>query len=86
MPKTDVIRAWKDAEYRESLSSSALAALPENPAGPMELRDDELDLAAGGETTVDPYCTLDCSFGPACSSCCRCPDTQTSWNSSCCSL
>lgn len=43
-----VIRAWKDPEFRADLSEDELAALPENPAGAIELTDDELDLAAGG--------------------------------------
>lgn len=32
-----IIRAWKDREYRESLSAEELARLPENPAGMIEL-------------------------------------------------
>src|SRR4051812_40434635 len=41
-PRVDVIRAWKDAEYRESLSEADRAALPENPAGMTEVSDAEL--------------------------------------------
>ena len=44
----DIVRAWKDEEYRLSLSEAELASLPENPAGIMELADSELDAAAGG--------------------------------------
>lgn len=72
MPKINVIRAWKDAEYRASLSASELASLPANPAGPMELRDDQLEMAAGGG-----------SFSPRCTSCCNCPDTSTIATSCC---
>jgi mersacidin/lichenicidin family type 2 lantibiotic len=32
----DVIRAWKDEEYRLNLSEDQLAALPDNPAGIVE--------------------------------------------------
>jgi len=28
-----IIRAWKDPDYRKSLSPEELAVLPENPAG-----------------------------------------------------
>ncbi len=28
-----IVRAWKDADYRESLSAEELAQLPENPVG-----------------------------------------------------
>ena len=48
MSKKDVVRAWKDAEYRNSLTAEELAALPENPAGATELPDAELENAAGG--------------------------------------
>jgi mersacidin/lichenicidin family type 2 lantibiotic len=43
----DVIRAWKDAKYRRSLTDEQRAALPPNPAGMIELTDDELASAAG---------------------------------------
>ena len=42
--KIDIVRAWKDASYRASLSSEEQAMLPENPAGELELSD--ADLAA----------------------------------------
>ncbi len=43
-----VIRAWKDPEFRQSLSEEDLASMPENPAGAIELSDEELEMAAGG--------------------------------------
>ena len=43
-----IIRAWKDPEYRLSLSEEEQALLPENPAGAIELTDDELETAVGG--------------------------------------
>ena len=45
----DIIRAWKDAEYRRSLTAEELAALPENPAGMVELTDEDL----GGISAAD---------------------------------
>jgi mersacidin/lichenicidin family type 2 lantibiotic len=44
----DVIRAWKDPAYRASLSETERAALPENPAGTMDLTDAELGHVEGG--------------------------------------
>jgi mersacidin/lichenicidin family type 2 lantibiotic len=46
-----IVRAWKDAEYRASLSADELASLPANPIGnlDLELTDAELALIAGGE-------------------------------------
>ena len=48
MSTQNLIRAWKDEEYRLSLSEAERALLPENPAGSVELTDAELDQAAGG--------------------------------------
>jgi mersacidin/lichenicidin family type 2 lantibiotic len=38
MSPKDVIRAWKNEEYAASLSPAEASALPENPAGNIELR------------------------------------------------
>ena len=43
----DVIRAWKDADYRESLSAEDRAALPNHPSGLVDLSDAELELVRG---------------------------------------
>ena len=48
MLRDRIIRAWKDPEYRQSLSEEERELLPENPAGAIELTDEELDMAAGG--------------------------------------
>ena len=42
MSTTDVIRAWRDEEYRLSLSAEERAALPQHPAGEIELRDEDV--------------------------------------------
>jgi mersacidin/lichenicidin family type 2 lantibiotic len=47
MSSTKLIRAWKDEEYRLSLSEAERALLPENPAGSIELTDAELEQATG---------------------------------------
>lgn len=47
MSKQDIIRAWKDEEYRNRLGTAELRALPENPAGMVELTDIEMEAAAG---------------------------------------
>jgi mersacidin/lichenicidin family type 2 lantibiotic len=46
-PET-VIRAWKDEAFRNGLSESERALLPENPAGTIELTDAQLNASAGG--------------------------------------
>jgi len=44
----DILRAWKDPEYRKSLTPAQLACLPENPAGKAELSPEDLASVAGG--------------------------------------
>jgi len=56
MSKLDIIRAWKDEEYRESLSAADRAQLPLNPAGIIELTDRDLSHAEGGEISLNGIC------------------------------
>jgi mersacidin/lichenicidin family type 2 lantibiotic len=42
MSKLDIIRAWKDPDYRLSLTDSDRAKLPAHPAGLIELSDVDL--------------------------------------------
>jgi mersacidin/lichenicidin family type 2 lantibiotic len=55
MSKLDVIRAWKDEEYRLSLDETERTLLPANPAGLVELTDADLDQAAGGGNSHDSF-------------------------------
>lgn len=52
----DVARAWKDPEYRKTLTPDELASLPPNPAGPAQLTDEQLDGVAGGASAVGVRC------------------------------
>jgi mersacidin/lichenicidin family type 2 lantibiotic len=73
MSSVDIVRAWKDAEYRQSLSEVERAQLPDHPAGLIELTDADLDGVAAGvapftfaspcdTTTITVICyTDDCS-------------------------
>ena len=47
--KLDIIRAWKDETYRQTLSEEELGLLPANPAGETELSDACLDTIYGGQ-------------------------------------
>jgi len=63
MSRIDVVRAWKDAKYRRSLSPEERARLPESPAGLVELSDDDLQMSGGAGhrdrfITTAPTCTL----------------------------
>lgn len=53
MNANTIIRAWKDEEYRRSLSAEQLEALPANPAGLVEVAEEDLDLVAGGTATTN---------------------------------
>jgi len=58
MKKVNVVRAWRDRQYRENLSSEARAALPQNPAGIVSVDDDALRSITGGCTS-----TVGCNCG-----------------------
>ncbi len=49
----DIVRAWKDATYRQSLSAEQQANLPVNPAGEVELSDAELEIVNGAHGCHD---------------------------------
>lgn len=46
----NISQAWKDSEYRDTLSEAQLATLPSNPVGIVELDEAELSEANGGAT------------------------------------
>lgn len=48
MSKQNIIRAWKDRDYRNSLSPKELASIPPCPAGLSELNSGVLASVAGG--------------------------------------
>jgi mersacidin/lichenicidin family type 2 lantibiotic len=45
-PQVDIVRAWKDPEYRASLSDVERAQLPAHPSGLIEL--ENLERIRGG--------------------------------------
>jgi len=52
----DIIRAWKDEEYRNSLSEEQRSQLPENPAGMIELSDEDMGSVVGGVAAGSKRC------------------------------
>lgn len=62
--KFDIVRAWKDEEYRKSLSEEELLCLPENPVGELELSDADLESVYGGRSAFvgcnSNYCSGYC--------------------------
>jgi mersacidin/lichenicidin family type 2 lantibiotic len=53
----DIIRAWKDEEYRMSLTEEQRALLPDNPAGLLELSEADLESVEGGFCNSFMGCT-----------------------------
>ncbi len=62
MSNIDIIRAWKDEEYRNSLTDEQRSQLPENPAGMLELSDDEMESLRGGMLLDDITFEVGCKF------------------------
>jgi mersacidin/lichenicidin family type 2 lantibiotic len=62
MTQENIIQAWRDAEYRASLTAAERAQLPEHPAGLVELSDADLDAVSGGPDpqprSTSPYCLI----------------------------
>ena len=48
MSSHQIVRAWKDPGWRNALSTAERAALPANPAGSIEISDEDLGRIAGG--------------------------------------
>ncbi|MFL6334561.1 MAG: mersacidin/lichenicidin family type 2 lantibiotic [Pyrinomonadaceae bacterium] len=47
MSQSEIIRAWKDAKFRRRLSEAERAMLPPNPAGVLEVSDEQIKEASG---------------------------------------
>jgi mersacidin/lichenicidin family type 2 lantibiotic len=72
----DIVRAWKDPEYRKSLTPEQRASLPENPVEPIPASEEELrsivggmikTVTLGGPTrcgTAYPECCYNSTIGP----------------------
>jgi len=67
MSKSNVIRAWKDPNYRKSLTAAEQSALPVNPAGVIELTDEELAGVSAGLVKPTLICSrVLCTAAPGC--------------------
>jgi mersacidin/lichenicidin family type 2 lantibiotic len=56
MTTDQIVRAWRDPAYRQSLPASARAALPAHPAGTTELRTADVRGDSGGGFTAAISC------------------------------
>ncbi|GHO49947.1 mersacidin/lichenicidin family type 2 lantibiotic [Ktedonospora formicarum] len=57
----DIVRAWKDEEYRAMLQQQLPTQLTANPIGELELTEDELTFVLGGMDNSTNACTLICT-------------------------
>ena len=62
MRSEDIIRAWKDEAFRNSLNEEQQANLPDSPAGMVELNEEGLTQAAGGTIVPIPISLLICTW------------------------
>src|SRR5262249_14958416 len=74
----NILRAWKDPEYRRSLGAAERALLPDHPAGAIELTDAEMGASLGacpsdGGYTCGYSCDLTCGGPGWCNSVDWCP-------------
>jgi mersacidin/lichenicidin family type 2 lantibiotic len=62
MSNVDVIRAWRDPQYRRGLTGAELSALPSHPAGSVEINERVLNESSGaGQSILQTtawFCTL----------------------------
>ena len=64
MNEENIIRAWKDKDFRNSLTEDELNLLPSNPAGMIDISDAELEMANGGNVaSTEMFLTLGCCNG-----------------------
>lgn len=67
MKKEKIVKAWKNAEFRESLSAEERAMLPDHPCGVVDLQDEDLAEIAGGTHLSCNTCnTCDCTHKLSC--------------------
>jgi mersacidin/lichenicidin family type 2 lantibiotic len=68
MTREQIIRAWRNPEYRRGLSPTERELLPAHPAGRIELSDDELLVVAGGLRAegTEQFCTTPCTMPAIC--------------------
>ena len=48
MKNIDIVKAWKDETYRNSLTAEQLATLPANPAGDLSVEEQSMVTGGGG--------------------------------------
>ena len=62
MNTDQIVKSWKDQSYSHALSTAEQALLPENPAGLMELSDEDLLGINGASLPVTVVITISISI------------------------
>ena len=65
MKKEQIIRAWKDEQYRSSLTEAERQTMPEHPSGIVQLSEFEME-AVDGQTGFTLYTTWTVTFDYVC--------------------
>jgi len=63
MSPNQIVRAWKDSDYRARLDSESAAAVPAHPAGDIDIADSMLELSGGEESRTEYLETIGCCQG-----------------------
>lgn len=63
LTREELIRAWRDDEFRATLSEDQLAQLKEIPEALSELTEEELEMIAGGADKCNGTCGNDSCTG-----------------------
>lgn len=63
MSPNQIVRAWKDGDYRASLSAESGMAIPAHPVGGIALTDAMFELSGGEESRTEYFESLGCCQG-----------------------
>jgi mersacidin/lichenicidin family type 2 lantibiotic len=61
MNSVEIVRSWKDEDYRRSLSADQQSLAPGNPVGLLELDDEDL-IEVGGGTDLISVILITCTL------------------------
>jgi len=61
MSQSEIIRAWKDAKFRRRLSEAERAMLPPNPAGVLDVTEEQIKEASGLDGSIALTTAMTCT-------------------------
>lgn len=63
MSPNQIVRAWKNGEFRAHLSAESAASVPAHPVGEIDLADSLFELAGGQDSRTEYFESLGCCQG-----------------------